>query len=92
MPYPETSMKYHQYKIMKDINVENLKEGFNKMAQLDKDELTILMDKYEFTFSDMAKAQQGEVSKVFGSGGGTQIKFETSVEWYEKMGLLKEVK
>ncbi|WP_221770458.1 glycohydrolase toxin TNT-related protein [Listeria booriae] len=92
LPYPKTSMKYHQYKIMKDINVENLKEGFNKMAQLDKDELTILMDKYEFTFSDMAKAQQGEVSKVFGSGGGTQIKFETSVEWYEKMGLLKEVK
>ncbi|MBC6309228.1 TNT domain-containing protein [Listeria sp. FSL L7-1582] len=92
LPYPETNMKYHQYKIMKDINVENLKEGFNKMAQLDKDELTILMDKYEFSFSDMAKAQQGEVSKVFGSGGGTQIKFETSVEWYEKMGLLKEVK
>ena len=34
---------------------------------------------------------KGEIAKVFGAGGGTQIK-RTSVSWYEKMGLLKEIK
>ena len=34
---------------------------------------------------------KGEIAEVFGAGGGTQIK-RTSVSWYEKMGLLKEIK
>ena len=35
---------------------------------------------------------KGEIAKVFGAGGGTQIKLGISVSWYEKMGLLKEIK
>ena len=35
---------------------------------------------------------KGEIAKVFGVGGGTQIKLGISVSWYEKMGLLKDIK
>ena len=35
---------------------------------------------------------KGEIAKVFGAGGGTQIKLGISVSWYEKMELLKEIK
>ena len=38
-----------------------------------------------------SNVSQGEIAEVFGAGGGTQIK-RTSVSWYEKMGLLKEIK
>ena len=44
-----------------------------------------------FTLEDMANPQKGQIAKIFGQGGGTQIKFSTSVVWYEKMGILKEV-
>lgn len=54
--------------------------------------LDILMDRYDFTLEDISNPQSGKISKVFGSGGGEQIKFGTSVEWYEKMGLIKEIK
>lgn len=33
----------------------------------------------------------GDIAKVSGQGGGTQIQFETSVKWYEKMVLIKEI-
>ncbi|HHT7755663.1 TPA: hypothetical protein ACT2GM_001661 [Streptococcus suis] len=45
-----------------------------------------------FTLADMANPQKGTIDIVFGAGGGTQIKFGTSVNWYEKMGLIKEIK
>ena len=35
---------------------------------------------------------KGEIAKFFGVGGGTQIKLGISVSWYEKMGLLKDIK
>ncbi len=50
------------------------------------------MRKFDFTFDDLANPLKGKIDKVFGQGGGVQIKFITSVEWYEKLGLLREVK
>ena len=36
--------------------------------------------------------QSGQIADVFEQGGGIQIKFETIIEWYEKLGLFEEVK
>ena len=36
--------------------------------------------------------QKVKLQKFFGAGGGTQIKLGISVSWYEKMGLLKDIK
>jgi len=41
--------------------------------------------------SDLDSIQQGEITKVFGAGGGTQIQLGNSLKYYEVLGLLKEV-
>ena len=61
------------------------------MSDVDQEKLSIIMQKRGISFSDLATPAKGEIAKVFGAGGGTQIK-RTSVSWYEKMGLLKEIK
>lgn len=37
------------------------------------------MARYEFTLEDIASPKLGNISEVFGAGGGTQIQFGTSV-------------
>ena len=91
LPYPEGYQAYHQYEIVKDINLENIKNGYKLLSEKDKIVLTKLMKDRHFTLEDMANPQKGQIAKIFGQGGGTQIQFGTSVVWYEKMGLLKEV-
>ncbi|RSJ16038.1 hypothetical protein D8830_09135 [Streptococcus intermedius] len=54
------------------------------------DEKSKLSD-FNLSIEDLAEVKQGQIAKVFGQGGGTQIQFGTGVVWYEKMGLLKEV-
>ena len=39
----------------------------------------------------LSNIQQGEIAKVFGAGGGTQIQLGNSLKYYEDLGLLKEV-
>lgn len=92
LPYPESMMDYHKYEIVKDINLKNVQQGFDNLNDLDRKMLDTLMDRYNFTLEDIANPQSGKISEVFGSGGGTQIKLGTSVEWYEKIGLIKEIK
>ena len=92
LPYPEGYQVYHQYEIVKDINLENVKAGFSRLSDIDKAKLNDAMRKFDFTFDDLANPLKGKIDKVFGQGGGVQIKFITSVEWYEKLGLLREVK
>lgn len=92
LPYPEGYQTYHQYEVVKDINKENIEEAFSKLSDIDKIELRDAMRKFDFTLEDMASPQKGQIAKVFGQGGGVQVKFGTSVEWYERLGLLKEVK
>ena len=91
LPYPEEYQVYHQYEIVKDINLENIKNGYKLLSEKDKIVLSKLMKDRHFTLEDMANPQKGQIAKIFGQGGGTQIKFSTSVVWYEKMGILKEV-
>ena len=92
LPYPEGHQVYHQYEVVKDINLENIKAGFSRLSDIDKVKLNDAMRKFDFTFDDLANPLKGKIDKVFGQGGGIQIKFITSVEWYEKLGLLREVK
>ena len=91
LPYPEGYQVYHQYEVVKDINLENIKNGYKLLSEKDKIVLTKLMKDRHFTLENMANPQKGQIAKIFGQGGGKQIQFGTSVVWYEKMGLLKEV-
>jgi hypothetical protein len=92
LPYPESVMEYHQYEVVKDINIKNVQQGFDNLSLVDQKELHRLMNRYHFNLEDMANPQSGIIAEVFGSGGGTQIKLGTSVSWYEKLGILKEIK
>ncbi|KRN57322.1 TNT domain-containing protein [Carnobacterium divergens] len=92
LPYPESVMDYHKYEVVKDINIKNIQQGFDNLSVLDQQKLRKIMSDYNFNFENMANPQSGIISEVFGSGGGTQIKFGTSVSWYEKLGILKEIK
>lgn len=66
---------------MKDINSQNILEGFERLSKREQ----------QLLLNDMADPKKGGIAQVFGQGGGIQIQFESSVKWYEKMGLLKEV-
>ena len=92
LPYPESVMEYHQYEVVKDINIKNVQQGFDNLSLVDQQKLKQLMSDYGFNLEDMANPQSGKIAEVFGSGGGTQIKLGTSVSWYEKLGILKEIK
>ncbi len=50
------------------------------------------MTKFDFSLDDIANPQQGQIADAFAAGGGTQIKLGTTVDWYEQLGLIKEVK
>ena len=91
LPYPEGYQPYHKYEVVKDINIENVKLGFSTLSSNDRQLLSAEMERYGKNLDDLANPKVGEIAKVFGQGGGTQIQFEISVKWYEKMGLLKEV-
>ncbi len=34
LPYPETTVKYHGYEVLKDINIKNVTDSFNKLFKL----------------------------------------------------------
>jgi len=92
LPYPESEMPYHQYESTQDINTKTVQDAYDNLSATDKRDLLEDMKKYSFNLDSMANPQEGIISNVFGAGGGTQIQLGTSVSWYEKMGLLKEVK
>lgn len=92
LPYPESTMDYYKYEVVKDINMKNIQQGFDNLSVSDQQMLRKIMKDYGFGLENMANPQSGIISEVFGSGGGTQIKLGTSVSWYEKLGILKEIK
>ena len=47
---------------------------------------------FNLSIEDLAEVKQGQIAKVFGQGGGTQIQFGSNLEYYEILGFLKEVK
>ncbi|WP_246369303.1 TNT domain-containing protein [Listeria rustica] len=92
LPYPESVKPYYKYEVIENINLKNVQNAYNKLDDSLKTKLDVDMEQYAFTLEDIANPQAGKVAEVFGAGGGTQIKFGTAVHWYEKLGLLKEVK
>ncbi|MBC1530460.1 TNT domain-containing protein [Listeria booriae] len=92
LPYPESSMKYHQYEVLKDITEANIKTAYSKSPKEVQTKIDNVMDKWGLSFEDLANPQQGKVAQVFGAGGGAQIRFITSVKYYEDLGLIKEIK
>ena len=92
LPYPEGYQEYHQYEVVKDINKANYEKAYNQLNDMDKSQLKMDMEEFGFRPEDIYNPQRGEISKIFGQGGGIQIQLGTSVNWYEKLGFLREVK
>lgn len=92
LPYPEGYQEYRRYRVIKDINKENYFESLNKLSPEDKYQLEMDMLDYGFKHDDIYNLQQGEIAKVFGNGGGIQIRFGTNIKWYEKLNFLEEIK
>ena len=82
---------YHQYEVVKDITKENILRAYNEAPQKLQFFLNERLSKYGNPVDVLSDVKKGQIAKVFGQGGGTQIQFGTGVVWYEKMGLLKEV-
>ena len=91
LPYPEGYQVYHQYEVVKDITKENIVKSYNQSPKIIQDKVSVEMKKYNLSFDDLANIRQGEIAKVFGQGGGTQIQFGTGISIYELLGLLKEI-
>lgn len=92
LPYVESTKKYYQYRLINDLTTENVEKGIAKLNAADREDFLELMERYGMTSNSLASPQIGQVADVFGQGGGIQIKFETTMEWYEKLGLFEEVK
>ena len=92
LPYPEDYQPYHQYEVMKDITRENILEAYKQSPKIIQDKVSVEMKKWNLSFDDLANIRQGAIAKVFGQGGGTQIRFKTGISIYELLGLLKEIK
>ncbi|MBC2019719.1 hypothetical protein HCA81_01595 [Listeria booriae] len=76
---------------MQDINLVNVKKAVENLPPAMQNNLRTGMRKHNFILDDIANPQQGKVAEILGAGGGTQIQLGTVVDWYEKLGLLKEV-
>ena len=92
LPYPESAKTYHQYEFTQDINTKTVRKAYDNLPSSIRDELDDAMKNYGFSLDDIANPQKGTIAEVFGSGGGTQIELGTTVNWYEKLSLIKEIK
>ncbi len=91
LPYAEGFQAYHQYEVVVDLTEENIINSFENAPKEVKDGLLDAMDKRGFTLSDLFNIRKGGVDKVFGQGGGAQIKLGQPLKYYEDLGLLREV-
>ena len=91
LPYPEGHQVYHQYEVVKDITRENILKAFNEASIEMQDAIRSKLSDFNLSIEDLAEVKQGQIAKVFGQGGGTQIQFKSSIDFYEKLGFLKEV-
>ncbi|MGQ7371322.1 hypothetical protein ACTGV0_04100 [Streptococcus suis] len=86
---PQIDVQVDKYLPGGTSQIHMIVEPANRMDYLVLDRL---MKDYKFTLADMANSQKGTIDIVIGAGKSTQIIFGTSVNWYEKMGLIKELK
>ena len=77
--------------MVKDITKENIRRAFKEASHNTQIDIMNTLTDYNSNLDDIVDIRQGQIAKIFSQGGGTQIQFGTSVVWYEKMGLLKEV-
>lgn len=91
LPYPEDYQPYHQYEVMIDLTEENILKAFENAPKEVKDILLDAMENLEFSLSDLANIRKGQIARVFGQGGGIQIHFGQSLQYYEILGILREV-
>ena len=91
LPYPEGHQVYHQYEVVKDITRENILKAFNEASIEMQDAIRSKLSDFNLSIEDLAEVKQGQIAKVFGQGGGTQIQFKSSIDFYEELGFLKEV-
>lgn len=77
--------------MVKDITKENIRRAFKEASHNTQIDIMNTLTEYNLNLDDIVDIRQGQIAKVFGQGGGTQTQFGTSVVWYEKMGLSKEV-
>ena len=92
LPYPEGYQVYHQYEIVKDITRENILKAYNEAPKKLQLFLNERLSKYGNPVDVLSDVKKGQIAKVFGQGGGTQIQFGSNIEYYEILGFLKEVK
>lgn len=91
MPYPEGYQAYHQYEVVIDLTEENILKAFENAPKEVKDALLDAMENRGFSLSDLANIRKGQIARVFGQGGGTQIQLGQSLKYYEDLGILREV-
>ena len=91
LPYPEGHQVYHQYEVVKDITKENILKAYSEASLEMQDAIKSKLSDFNLSLEDLADIKQGQIAKVFGQGGGTQIQFKSSIDIYEKLGFLKEV-
>ena len=92
LPYPEGYQVYHQYEVVKDITRENILKAYNQAPQKLQFFLNERLSKYGNPVDVLSDVKKGQIAKVFGQGGGTQIQLGSNLEYYEILGFLKEVK
>lgn len=91
LPYPEDHQVYHQYEVVIDLTEENILKAFENAPKEVKDILLDAMENLGFSLSDLANIRKGQIARVFGQGGGIQIHFGQSLQYYEILGILREV-
>ena len=91
LPYPEGYQPYHQYEVVKDITKENILKAYNEVPQKLQYFLNERLSKYGNPVDVLSDVKKGQIAKVFGHGGGTQIEFGSPISYYEDLGLLREV-
>lgn len=78
--------------MIKDITIDNYEVALSQLDEVDRLQLLQDMEDFEFSAADIYNPPKGQIAEVFDQGGGTQIQFGTSINWYEKLGFLEEIK
>ena len=91
LPYPEGYKEYHQYEVVIDLTEENILKAVENAPKEVKDDLLGAMENGRFSLSDLANIRKGQIARVFGQGGGTQIKLGQLLKYYEDLDILREV-
>ncbi len=91
LPYPESYQVYHQYEITTDITMENIQKAYDSLPDSRKIEFDNDLADKDKQLSDLVSNYIGSIDTVFGAGGGTQIQFGGSVQFYIDLGLIREI-